>query len=546
MIDAVHRQLPCPMPQLLRTSSVRLLEASQEALNLALHGLAMPIRDELRAEGAQFAAPVGLIGAAAEQALAAILVQVLGEEALMATSSQFKSGREVLQDVRGLLRAPVPRIAFLTIGVPDAEQHRASLLRATEGFSLLIGERAAALHAGRGPSRSVAVMQAQKLIEFLRLLAQSSRVRPYLERLPRPPEARVELEVLVDDLARRFNTAETVGDRTQALRSLFLVLPEVPDEAPEWLSAFDRASVSPTAEDINLLLGTLERAAPVQFQRLNGAGRVLPVAVNPHDPNALPIAAHFLRRAFGQIVDQFAADVGNANGRLDAGTLDTPPESFLLDLCVLGPTQLCESLGRASLTAHEVWPFVATALSQHGTERPFWFLVSVVDDLGQLIGQLRRAFAIARRASFLEQEAPVMEALEAFRNRRRLENGPLADFVRQRYANAEQSKTLLSAAIERSRGSVREASADAADFLRRVSDGELTAGQAFESVRAIGIPAAQAYWARMLAESSTDPEDRGMLVEIIRAPDLAAASTAARRGLRLIDAISYGPDIAFE
>jgi hypothetical protein len=390
------------------------------------------------------------------------------------------------------------------------------------------------------------MMQAQKVLEFFTLLAQSSRVRPYLERLPQPPEAHADLTLLVDDIARRFNAAETLEGQGQALRSLFLVLPEVPAEAPDWLDAFDRSSVAPAAEDINLLLGTLERAAPVHFQRLNGVGRPLPVAVNPHDPNAMPIAAHHLRRAFGQIVDQFAADVGNANGRLDAGTLDVPPESFLLELCLLGPTQLCQSLGRQNLTAPEVWPFVMTALSQSGTGRPFWFLVSVVDDLGQLVGQLRRAFAISRRPSLQQQEAPILEALDALRNRRQLAGGELATFVVGQYAAADRSKTELSAAVERSRGTRREAAPEFAEILLRISESELTAGQAFDAVLALDTREARAYWARLLAESSTDPEDRGMLIQILRNPEIASASTAARRALKLIDAISYGPNIALE
>jgi len=97
------------MPQYLRTSSVRLIEASQEALALAFVGLGLPARQELRVGAAQFAASAGLIGVAVEQALSAILVQVLGEDALMASRTQFKSAREVLQDVRSLLITPPPR-----------------------------------------------------------------------------------------------------------------------------------------------------------------------------------------------------------------------------------------------------------------------------------------------------------------------------------------------------------------------------------------------------------------------------------------------------
>ncbi|MBX9297181.1 hypothetical protein K5M33_15725 [Chromobacterium vaccinii] len=391
------------------------------------------------------------------------------------------------------------------------------------------------------------MVQAQKVLDFFRLLSCSSRVRPYLERLPRPLEGRVDQELLVDELARQFMAAETLGDRSQMLRSLFLVLPEVPDAVPDWLDAFDRSVVAPTSEDISLLLQTLERAAPVRFQRLNAAGQILPVAVRQQDPNALPIAAHFLRRAFGDMRDQFAADVGTANGRLDAGTLDVPPESFLLDLCVLGSRQICQSLGRQVLTAHEVWPFVATALSQQGTERPFWFLVSLVDDLGQLIGQLRRAFAVSRRAQFRQQEGPTIEALEALRNGHQLiAAAPLTHFTKKAYVRAESGKQSLASAVERNRGSIRDAGLEAGALLRHVSEGALSAGQAYEVIMALDDQKSKQYWSRLLAEASTDPEDRSMLVQILRNPDLTPAQTAARRALKLIDTIAYGPQIELE
>lgn len=535
------------MPQYLRTSSVRLIEASQEALNLALIGLGLPARHELRVDAAQFAASAGLIGAAAEQALSAILVQVLGEDALMSSRTQFKSAREVLQEVRVLLLAPPPRASFLTFGLPDAATHRQELYSATEGFTLIIGERAAGLHAGQGPSRAVAMVQAQKVLAFYNLLAKSSRVRPYLERLPRSPEIRLDTDVIVDDLARRFSTAETLGDRSAALRSLFLVLPEVPQIAPEWLDAFDRSAVAPTNDDINLLLQTLERAAPVRFHRLNAGGEGLRVAVRPHDASALPIAPHHLRRAIGDLLGQFDAYVGTANGRLNDGHLDVPPESLLLDLWVLGPNQLARELNRERLTAHDAWPFIVAALSSPRINRPFWFLVSMVDDLGQLVAQLRRAFAVGGGEHLRRQETPVLSAIEALRNRQVLApDNPTVAAVRTAYAEASVRRDALAAAVERNRGTARDPGLDAEALLRRVSEGELAAGQVFEVVMGLPNQEAKRYWTRLLAESASDPEDRDMLVRIHRDVDLVPAQSAARKAMKLIDAVSYGPQVELE
>lgn len=465
----------------------------------------------------------------------------------MSSRTQFKSAREVLQEVRALLLAPPPRASFLTFGIPDAAAHRQELYGATEGFTLIIGERAAGLHAGQGPSRAVAMVQAQKVLAFYNLLAKSSRVRPYLERVPRSPEASLDADVIVDELARRFREAETLGDRSAALRSLFLVLPEVPAVAPEWLDAFDRSAVAPTNDDINLLLQTLERAAPVRFHRLNAGGDGLRVAVRPQDANALPIAPHHLRRAIGDLLGQFDAYVGTANGRLNDGHLDVPPESFLLDLWVLGPTQLARELNRERLTAHEAWPFIMAALSSPRINRPYWFLVSMVDDLGQLIAQLRRAFAVGGGGHLRQQEAPTLVSIEAMRNRQVLApDFPTVTAVRVAYSEASARRDALAAAVERSRGTARDAGTDAEALLRRVSEGELAAGQAFDAVMGLPNQEAKRYWARLLAESASDPEDRSMLVRIHRDVDLVPAQSAARKAMKLIDAVSYGPQVELE
>lgn len=66
------------MPQYLSRSSVRLLEASMDSLAIALTALALPKRHQLRSEEAKNAAVIGMAGTSAEQALAAILIQVMG------------------------------------------------------------------------------------------------------------------------------------------------------------------------------------------------------------------------------------------------------------------------------------------------------------------------------------------------------------------------------------------------------------------------------------------------------------------------------------
>ena len=165
------------MPRYLTNSSIRLLEASQESLSVALHCLGTPSRGSLRVEIARYSPAIGLIGAAAEQALAAILVQVRGEGALALSPTQFKSARQILTEMRDLLRAPVPATSFLTAGVDDPARHRELLNQASEGFSVLFTYRATGLHAGVGASRAVTLKQAIKVHAFLEILTKSTRMR---------------------------------------------------------------------------------------------------------------------------------------------------------------------------------------------------------------------------------------------------------------------------------------------------------------------------------------------------------------------------------
>ncbi|OSR68747.1 hypothetical protein BV326_03741 [Pseudomonas syringae pv. actinidiae] len=471
------------MPRLLSNNAVRLFEASQESLALALICLGSPSRGDLRVESARYSPAIGLIGAAAEQALAAILVQVRGEQAMMLSPTHFKSARQILGEVRELLRAPVPAASFLTVGVTDAHAHRALVNEATQGFSMLFTQRAAGLHAGSGVSRAVTLMQALKLHSFLGLLATSTRIRPYLDRLPTPLEDVIDQSVLVDDLIQKFQHAQVSSERVTALRSLFLVFPEIPPESPEWLDAFDRSVVTPTPADIALLLGTLQNASPIRFQRLNPSGAGLNVVVRPNDPNALAIAPQHLRRAFADIPDQFAADVGIANGRLNEGRLDLPPESFLLDLCLLGPEQIPHVLGRHVLTAQEVWPFVAAALSQQGTERPYWFLVSLVDNIGGLIGQLRLAMRASTQEYFIHKTQAAIQALEAKSQGYSIGNAhELTAFTVDQFRLAENARAELAAAIERSAGTERQPDDPASVALMRVWEREVNPSQAFDAV----------------------------------------------------------------
>lgn len=125
-------------------------------------------------------------------------------------------------------------------------------------------------------------------------------------------------------------------------------------------------------------------------------------------------------------------------------------------------------------------------------------------------------------------------------------NNPIVATVRSAYAEASTRRQAIAPAIERNRGTARDAGPEAEAVLRRVSEGELVAGQAFETVMGLPNQEAKRYWTRLLAESASDPEDREMLVRIHRDDDLVPAQSAARKAMKLIDAVSYGPQVELE
>ncbi|HFX1814862.1 TPA: hypothetical protein ACID3W_006496, partial [Pseudomonas aeruginosa] len=227
--------------------------------------------------------------------------------------------------------------------------------------------------------------------------------------------------------------------------------------------------------------------------------------------------------------------------------LDVPPESFLLDLCLLGANQISHILGRPVLTSQEVWPFVATALSQQGTERPFWFLISLVDDIGRLKGQLRLAANASPHAQFRQRVETTIDALEAKRHGRPIApDHEIALFTTNLLRLSDQALEDLPAAIERSRDTEREPAPPVLAALTRVREREINPGQAYGAILEIASDISRVYWAKRLAECSTEVEDREMLVGILRNEDLTTAKTAARKALRLADIMTYGPQIELD
>ena len=88
------------MPQLLRHDAVRLIEASVEALDIAVRSLSSTKRKQFREPSAEFSQEIGLIGASAEQAMAACIVHANGPQALLRDNGSYKTFSVILNDFK--------------------------------------------------------------------------------------------------------------------------------------------------------------------------------------------------------------------------------------------------------------------------------------------------------------------------------------------------------------------------------------------------------------------------------------------------------------
>lgn len=244
------------MPSLLRYDTIRLFEASVEALHMAVGSLGSEKRVDFRQQAAEHAIEIGLIGTAAELAMSACVIQARGPEAIKWPSGQYKTAGAILEEFRQIVAEPTATSSFLTEGSKDPASHRTSLLEVAKTFRVLIPARAGALHAGRGLMHEVTVIQANGVADFLNLLATSRRLGPYLRYIPRCLWYSQDRSIVIEDL--RSKLEHTKGaDRAAALASIYLVLPDIPDEEPDWLQAFSRVTISPKERDVEYLMSTL-------------------------------------------------------------------------------------------------------------------------------------------------------------------------------------------------------------------------------------------------------------------------------------------------
>ena len=410
------------MPQFMKSKAISLLDGGVESYLLALYGLSIPTVRRSKQQETKYAPIIGLLGASVELVIKACLVQGMGIQTMYngddVEAGVYKYGTAVLKEFKAGISKESPEFDFVWKDNRANTEQKSTILSYVNKFSILQTMRANGLHAGHGCSRDIAVTTANDVYQFFLVLSQGKKLKAYLKNIPAPEATIRDREAIIEDLSRRIATSKSDESKLGYLRNMYLIMPYIPDDEPEWISLLDKLTVVPPSKnDLSYLVETLENAHSIYLLKNRGGKEGLPVRVAPNDPNALPIDIQNIKRTLNGIPAEFNNDILSANTRLEKGRLDLPIDDFLIDLFALGVEKSGILQGNQYLTAQQVWPFVASAFSTQGTPRPCMELIKYCDELDKLLSFLRKVAPIGN--GYLKRRiSSVIKCVEAIKNKR--------------------------------------------------------------------------------------------------------------------------------
>jgi hypothetical protein len=536
------------MPRLLKNETQQRLTVSQQALRLAFSMLSNPKPVGYERQATDGALEVGLIGVAADLAIAACLYEIYGNTGIIrAASGLYLTASEALDRFRTALSSAIPRLGVITSGVNDPTTHLKKMENSCGGFPVVYSARAVALHAGAGTSHDVAFYAGKSVADFLALLAVSPKWKPYLRDIPEIPQLPKDRRLIAQEL----NAALSSKDKltvTHALSGIFLVLPELTQKEPEWLTALQRVRVTPRAQDISILIKSLQQAKIGDIIKVGKGANAVAAKIDPTNPNALPIYTAGMKKKFENSNDQWAGYVATANAELDKDILSLPPIEAVYRFAAIG----IENLGLPEeeiingMSAHSIWPFIAGALDYQGTKGPCFFAVRSLrkSELGQFHALMKKVVAQSNRiAKVYSEYYPLLESavkqkpvntsaglatsLNCAVQVREKRRDELADKLKARskkvvYNLQASFGTLLS---------LSEKTDSLALPLSHVIDG--TINLADHKFPILGL----------LIEAASEREDLEILVKIEANKELLQVATLARKAIQEIDYTFYGPQL---
>jgi hypothetical protein len=533
------------MPRLLKNETQQRIVVSQQSLRLAFSLLSDPKAVGYEHQPTDGALEMSLIGIAADLAIAACLYEIYGYSGIIRDDTSFYlTASEALHKFRGALVSAIPRLEAITSGIKDPAQHLVKLGEACSGFSVIFTARASALHGGAGASHDVAFFAGKSVADFLSLLAQSPKWKPYLKDIPYVPKLPKDRRLLAQELAAALSSKDK-AKVTTALSGLFLVLPELSSKEPDWLSALQHIQVTPRSQDITILIKSLKTAQVGDIFKVGKGSSALPAKIDPSNPLALPIYPEAMKKKFENLNDQWAGYVATANAELDKGILSVPPVEAIYRFAAVGIDKigLPEDELTNGMSAHSVWPFVAGALNYPGTKGPCFFVVRAIksSEIGQLTALLKKAGVLGNKVgkALKNYEALIIAAArqEAVKSPSALA-GVLSEAVRIREAKRQQLTDTMRDRATHANGTTKKIyqklieAVDKSDWLAQIIMQVATGKMNFDAEK---LPVM-----RLLVEAATDREDLEALTYIEMHPELKI-ETQARKAIMEIDYAFFGP-----
>lgn len=536
------------MPKLLKNDTVRLIEASIETLGLAQFGICTFRRDQLKVEQVRYSAEVGLIGSSIELIMSAVLIQAIGKKSIYRDygSGKYKTASEILADFRALLRQSSSNTLFLINGINNPQGHIDRILELTNRFQLIITSRANGLHNGYGLKYELVASLFQSVTEFVQLLSLSNNIKPYLAKVPELVGIKIDIKILIDDLYSQLKDSKNTQEQKSLISSLFLILPEVPKQMPEWIEKFDNLKIAPKKTDIVYLIDALEKANPVSLNKVTDTTNQLNVKIVGRDVDgAIPITAHFLKSEFTQIKDQFYADIATANGRLNNKQLDLPPKSSIYNAFAFDVEQLQILESGRKFTAHQSWPFIVEAINvaKNNTTAPYWFLVRLTDDLGQLKSCLKKAYKYGN-SSLKKNITIVLAGIEAIEQEKYIEKESL--FIQPIIAETEMFNNNLEK-LENvyKKNGLNGLTQDYENDLNDLFSEETSLIDLLTKIRNDDNleGSCKKYWMAKLTAIMPEKQDLPILANILDTSELQIAHTNIRKTFRARDFTDFGPKV---
>jgi hypothetical protein len=536
------------MPRQLCKSTIRLLESGVEYLAICIESINKPLRIPMHDLMSYYSVPTGLLGISIELISSSILVQTYGEKALLQPSGYYKTAGMIIDELKKLLKNPIPKTNFLVQGIDDKTGHYGALETKLSELQFMMKLRASAVHSARAPSKDVLLQYVNKTIDFLSLLATSKKIASYLAYIPPMHEEIKSFNVLVEDLLNKINKPKDNDGLAADLVSLFLVLPEIPEFEPEWISTIERVSIAPKEYDLAFLLSVLGKCKSINLVKNASSINSIPVSIQPGNPDAIPIDPHYIRREFTKEKDRFYADIGNANGRLTENHLDLPPIEIVLLAFSNGIEQIDEKYLTANLTPHESWPFIAASLARPGTAGPYWYFIRKTDDKEQLDAFVKKARKLGNGYFRNEQRQKEYDiGMQAI-----LKNQPI-DLTTKAFKNIQGYINDLEREREKFESKIK-LSIQYSELVKKYSkllyeianDNE----KASTGINALMEDDEEYYdriaWIRYLLDICDDQDDSQIFLKLSMDDKYKVLSTNIRKSFRMLDFLFYGPNTSWD